>query len=61
MDIFSPQAAAVTGYVSQNHRSDTMLQIYSGIVNNANVYDGITLFPGAGTVSGTVRIYGYRN
>jgi hypothetical protein len=24
-------------------------------------YDGFTMFPGAGTITGTVRVYGYRN
>lgn len=27
----------------------------------ATSYDGFTLFPGSGTISGTLRIYGYRN
>ncbi len=29
-------------------------------VRNGNSYDGFTIFPGAGTVTGTVSVYGYR-
>lgn len=33
----------------------------SGLHELANSYDGFTIFPNGGTISGIVRIYGYRN
>ncbi len=32
-----------------------------GFVNNTTSYDGFSLIPSAGTITGTVRIYGVRN
>ena len=32
-----------------------------GFLNNSTAYDGFTLFPASGTITGTVYVYGYRN
>lgn len=31
-----------------------------GVVNNISAYDGFTLFPSQGTMSGTIQVYGWR-
>lgn len=35
--------------------------LYSGIHKLNSSYDGMTLYPSAGTITGSLRIYGYRN
>jgi hypothetical protein len=34
---------------------------YSGVHTQATSYDGVEIYPSTGTVSGTVRVYGYKN
>jgi hypothetical protein len=41
-----------TGYVAG---------VGGGSLNNSTSYDGLTLFIGSGTLTGTIRIYGIRN
>lgn len=57
-----PRWTAFEGFV----RGDVLgVRSYGGIVvgnlANTGAYDGLTLFPSAGTITGTLRIYGYRN
>ena len=64
IDMFNPYAASATqlnslmnGYYGANNRI-----IASNCINtNATSYDGITLLAGSGTITGTLRIYGYQN
>lgn len=32
----------------------------SGMVNNSTAYDGFTIYPASGTITGTISVYGYR-
>jgi hypothetical protein len=64
IDMFSPFEAAVT-----NMKYDTAVIDGSGYARvsgfgyntNATSYDGIEFSPDSGTISGTIRVYGYRN
>ena len=60
-DISEPYVAAQTGWVSlSNDAAGFGLTSASGGVRNTNAYDGFTLFPSAGTITGKVSVYGYR-
>jgi hypothetical protein len=42
--------------------SGTMYNAYvAGAVNNTTSYDGFTVYPLSGTLTGTIRVYGYKN
>jgi len=61
-DIYAPAIAANTAFMTVVARGDSVTQFESGIHSVATAYDGITLIGGgASTITGTVRIYGYRN
>lgn len=64
-DIVSPQTADTTKLVGQFVYWETSTIVtsfaFSGMVNNTNSYDGITFYPSAGNVTGTITVYGYRN
>jgi hypothetical protein len=64
-DIISPQTLDTTKLVGQfvyweNGSMVTHIS-FSGMVNNNLSYDGLTLIPTSGNITGSVKIYGYRN
>lgn len=58
--IFRPNLASNSQILSQTARQD-YLQIAGGYHNQATAYDGFSLIAASGTISGSIRIYGYRN
>lgn len=63
-DIFNPKLADYTHLRSTSSFADgtNMFFISSGtVVNNTTSYDGFTLYPGAANITGTVRVYGYKD
>lgn len=63
-DVYRPFSAVRTAYTSLSSAwgSVTASGVYAnGLHSVAASYDGITIFPTSGTLSGTLRIYGYRN
>lgn len=63
-DISQPFTANYTHLASTHSWADgTNLfnLLGAGMVNNTTSYDGFTLYPGSGTFTGTIRVYGYRN
>lgn len=62
MDVLSPFLAAVTGFLGSGIDSNNDLRIIGGRHTTASSYDGFTLLPdSSGTITGSVRVYGYRN
>jgi hypothetical protein len=61
IDMFNPAKASETQALTLNVRSNNSIQTVSGVHTTATAYDGITFFPAAGTMSGTIRVYGYQN
>ena len=56
----SKPAVAFRTNINVNN-SGRILFISACSVQNINIYDGITFYIGLGTITGTVRVYGYNN
>ena len=64
MDMFAPFLAAPTlfrSFTTQNVGTTTAAYDYTGNHNVSTSYDGISFLAASGNVTGTVRIYGYKN
>ena len=64
MEIINPQASEYTAYTLQATRfvpSSVVTYSGSGQFVNTNSFDGFTVYPDSGTLTGTIRIYGIRN
>jgi hypothetical protein len=60
VDFFRPSISETTGWNVLGGRSGNNF-LASAYHSAATSYDGITIYPNTSTISGTVRIYGYRN
>ena len=60
LDIISPFIAESTTAFGLAAR-DSLFSSTGGIQTAATAYDGLTLLPSAGTMTGNLRVYGYRN
>jgi hypothetical protein len=64
-DIYAPALPQSTGFNGQvfcnGDTGNSEMFLKSGGHSLATSYDGMTLYPLSGTVSGTLRIYGYKN
>jgi hypothetical protein len=66
-DIFDPQlttTVSTAGVIRDVDLTGTAFLrggTFTSWTNAAVSYDGITLFPSAGTITGNIRIYGYKN
>jgi hypothetical protein len=64
VQVFNPQLAANTDETHQSWSGDAS-SFFSyqggGTFSNTNVFDGFTIYPASGNITGTVRIYGVRN
>ena len=61
---FRPFEAASTGGVftwSGTETTNTMILDGAGLHTPATSYDGLRIYPGSGTMTGTIRVYGLRN
>lgn len=62
-DVFAPFLAQETSFIGmRSYPLDDMRGfIEFGGHNLATSYDGFTMYPNTGTITGTLRVYGYRN
>lgn len=61
VEVFNPQRAVLTAHQVEAIEVNTGLLIKTGgFFNGTNQFDGFTLYPGSGNMTGTVRVYGYR-
>jgi len=64
-DIYNPQlafATTVSGLNAGYTQSSAPNSSYLGLLHNsATSFTGFTVYPGNGTISGTIRVYGYKN
>jgi hypothetical protein len=61
IDIADPFAGARTSLLAQALLGSPDLYLYSGLYDGTTSFDGFTLYTTTGTITGTVRVYGYRN
>jgi hypothetical protein len=63
LEIFNPfQSTSTTGYSFQgadNQTSSPIIINYIYGMNNSTSYDGFSLVPNTGTITGTITVYGY--
>jgi hypothetical protein len=64
-DIYSPQLSAITGLVSHETAvtvgTNIIMYLAGSVHDLTNSYDGLTIFPDSGTITGTIRVYGYKD
>jgi hypothetical protein len=61
-DLFNPFTAEETGFLGQffqKYGANSTTHFSGGIMSVTTSYTGFTLIPGAGTITGTVSVYGY--
>ena len=65
VNLYSPQLAVLTSYNSTGNyvSADASLktETMGGYHSSATAYDSISIIPSSGTMTGTVRVYGYNN
>jgi hypothetical protein len=67
LELFSPQAATVKNYsctstdYGMSVVTNANLQSIAGSVNSTTQCDGITILTDTGTITGTIRVYGYKD
>ena len=62
--IYSPNLSQATQYSTTSNRnisSNVAIGLISGTFTNTTSFTGMTLYPSAGTITGTVKLYGYSN
>lgn len=59
IELYRPQQAATTDLIVQCHAPDSARH-GSGYHNSSSQFDGFSIIPASGTLSGTVTIYGWR-
>lgn len=60
IELMQPQATYNTSFGSVGSNSDANAY-YAGWFGATTQFDGFSILPGSGTMTGTVRVYGYRN
>jgi hypothetical protein len=64
LNISNPFATIKTTYTNLFSRSTgsvSLLYINGGTFNTTTSFDGLTIFPASGTITGTIEVYGYKN
>jgi hypothetical protein len=62
LDLYSPRVAEFTLFSDITARnSGPVLSVWTGSHNVATAYDGLTLLAASGTITGKIRVYGYKN
>jgi hypothetical protein len=61
LDIHNPALAAATLYSSHGWDGRGMVRLYGGRHTTATAYDGFSIYGDTGTITGTVKVYGYKN
>ena len=63
LDVMNPFLASPTLFAINSAFAVTLpvVSIYAAAHNVSSSFDGRTFFPGSGTYTGTIRVYGYKN
>jgi len=57
--LMNPAKATNTSFLKNSHNFDAFLQ-HSGVHVLSTAYDGFTIYPASGTITGTIKVYGYK-
>ena len=57
-NIFQPNVAIATGIVGKTFNGTTAVMLTSALHTTASAYDSATIYPGAGTITGNIAIFG---
>ena len=60
-DAGNPNLAQFTTINAQSFQADSYFTTGGWKADNLTQYDGFTLYPASGTITGTIRVYGYKN
>jgi hypothetical protein len=60
-DLSSPYLSQYSFFTNYNTRTGYGHQSAGGVYKATTPADGITIYPASGTITGTVRVYGYKN
>jgi len=58
-DIYNPFATKKTGLTGMQSRSDSILTSLAGFFQTTTSFDSLSFIPSAGTITGSVSVYGY--
>jgi hypothetical protein len=61
LEVSNPFNAVPTAFMSQTQESNSAVVLRYSYHNQSTSYDGFTITPSTGTMTGTVRVYGYSN
>ena len=64
VEIYSPQLSVPTRFVTQSGdslSSNPRVNYNVSLHSLSSGYDGVTMFPSTGNITGTIRVYGYAN
>jgi hypothetical protein len=61
IDVFAPFLTEQTAFFSSPQESGGSISLRSGYHNQSTSYDGFVIILSGGTITGTIRVYGYRN
>ena len=59
-DVYDPNLSAQTVHSGMSFLSLSS-NIHGSVFTGTNAFDGFSIFPASGTISGGLRVYGYRN
>lgn len=59
--LIGPSLAVNTGLLGTHYMRAASLTVWGKEHMVASAYDGLTLYPNTGTITGLIRVYGYRN
>jgi hypothetical protein len=61
LDVIGPNLARFTSATGLGLRSVSRIAVFfGGVYRNAIAVDGLTIYPGSGTLTGSICVYGYR-
>jgi len=61
IELLAPAEAISTGLTIFGTKPEDGIFLRGGIYTATTVFDGFTLYPASGTISGTVSVYGYKS
>lgn len=64
IEFYNPNAASQTSFTTHSaggYGTDRFTWVGGGLQNSTTQFDGFSIYPAAGTITGSVKVYGYAN